>query len=118
MLVFEGTYDAKAALAVVDEALRTSPPALGLLLDLSASASLRDRSSDDLRGVATFLSSRRAMFGSRLATVGLSDLAYGLLRMVTVFASEHGIENEAFRSRDEAVAWLCGAPGDQDRAPA
>jgi hypothetical protein len=107
LVAFDGTYDGAAALAVIDEALRASPPAVGLLLDLSASESFRGRSSDDLRGIATFLSSRRALFGARLATVGRSDLSYGLLRMGTVFVSQHGIETEVFRSREEAVAWLC-----------
>lgn len=107
VVAFEGSYDAAEALQVVDEALHASPSITGLLLDLSQSESFRSRSADDLRGIAGFLSNRRELFSSRLATVGRSDLAYGLLRMGTVFASEYGIQTETFRTRAEALAWLC-----------
>lgn len=107
LVAFEGTYAASEALTVIDAGLRTDAPVTGLLLDLTESESFRTRSADDLREVAMFLSSRRTLFGSRLATVGRSDLAYGLLRMGTVFATTHGLVNEAFRTREEAVAWLC-----------
>ena len=111
IVTFEGTYDAQAGLAVIDEALRAESGASGLLLDLSDSMSFRTRSAEDLRGIAAFLSTRRSLFHSRLATVASSDLAYGLLRMGTVFSSDQGIDSAAFRSRDEAVAWLCTEEG-------
>jgi hypothetical protein len=108
VVVFEGTYDAQKALDMIDEALNASPPAKGLLLDLSESVSFRRRSADDLRHIASFLSDRRERFGSRVATVASTDLAYGLLRMSTVFVTERGLTNEAFRTRTEAIDWLCG----------
>ena len=106
-VIFEGDYEAESALGTIDEALKATGPTTGLLLDLSDSTSFRQRSAEDLRGIASFLSTRRALFGSRMATVGQSDLAYGLLRMGTVFCSEQGIETATFRSRAEAVEWLC-----------
>ena len=107
VVVFQGTYEPQTALAGIDEALAAEDePALGLLLDLTDSESFRGRSTDGLRAVAQFLSTRRDRFSRRLATVGGSDLAYGLLRMATVFATEKGIESAAFRTREEALAWL------------
>ena len=103
---FEGEYDAGEALRSIDAALAETPAAAGLLLDLTDSVSFRKRSSEDLRHIATFLSQRRELFGSCLAAVGRSDLTYGLLRMGTVFTTEHGIEAEAFRSRERALDWL------------
>ena len=107
---FEGVYDADEALLTVDKALAVNPPAKGLLLDLTESVSFRKRSSEDLRHIASYLSDRRELFGSCLATVGRSDLAYGLLRMGTVFTAELGIVAEAFRSRDKALDWLRTPP--------
>jgi hypothetical protein len=106
VVVFEGTYSSEAALASIDAALRDGEPAVGLLLDLTDSLSFRERSADGLRRVVQFLAARRDRFSSRLATVGSTDLAFGLLRMGMVFAADQGLENEAFRSRDEALAWL------------
>ena len=107
VVVFQGTYETQTGLAGIDEALAADDePALGLLLDLTDSESFRGRSTDGLRAVAQFLSTRRDRFSRRLATVGGSDLAYGLLRMATVFATDKGIESAAFRTREEALAWL------------
>jgi len=114
---FEGTYEPQAGLGAIEEALDAEPePALGLLLDLTDSESFRGRSTDGLRVVAQFLSTRRDRFGSRLATVGGSDLAYGLLRMGTVFAADKGIESAVFRTRAEALAWLQARGGNQPPA--
>jgi hypothetical protein len=109
VVVFEGTYLPEAALEAIEAALDESDePVTGLLLDLSESASFRGRSTDGLRKVVQFLATRRDRFSSRLATVGESDLAFGLLRMGMVFASDQGITNEAFRVREDALAWLTG----------
>jgi hypothetical protein len=106
---FEGSYRMDEALEAIAAALgEPGEPAEGLLLDLSDSESFRARSTDGLRQVAEFLATRRECFSSRLATVGTSDLAYGLLRIGEVFASDRGIMVQAFRTRDEALAWLEG----------
>ena len=107
---FEGEYDAAAALREIDNALAVEPPPGGLLLDLTDSVSFRKRSAEDLRQIAAFLSARRTRFGSVVATVGHTDLAFGLLRMATVFTAEHGIVAEAYRTRARALAWLCAPP--------
>jgi hypothetical protein len=88
---FEGSYR-------MDEALEAIAAALGE----------PGEPADGLRQVAEFLATRRECFSSRLATVGTSDLAYGLLRIGEVFASDRGIMVQAFRTRDEALAWLEG----------
>ena len=108
-MVFEGVYAPEDAFAAIDGALDLSDAvAAGLLLDLTASRSFRDRSAPGLRRVAEFLATRRARFSSRLATVGASDLAFGLLRMGMVFTSDQGIETEVFRTHEEALVWLRG----------
>lgn len=107
VVVFEGSYRVDVALDSIASALAEDPaPSAGLLLDLSESESFRARSSDALRLVADFLALRRDRFASHLATVGTSDLTYGLLRMGEVFASEHGLVSQTFRTRDEALDWL------------
>jgi hypothetical protein len=106
---FEGSYRMGDALEAIAAALgEPGEPAVGLLLDLSDSESFRARSTDALREVVEFLATQRARFSSRLATVGTSDLAYGLLRIGEVFAGDRGITAQSFRTRDEALAWLGG----------
>ena len=110
LVVFEGEYEASYALVVIDEAVGTSgPPLRGLLLDLTESNSFRSRSAHGLRTVAQFLASRQERFSRRLALVGGTDLAYGLLRMGIVYVSDQGIHGEVFRDRDRALAWLRAA---------
>lgn len=107
IVAFEGTYQPDEALSAIEDALAAGQPdPAGLLLDLSESESFRGRSTEGLRRVAAFLAQRRDRFAHRLATVGASDLAYGLLRMGMVFTSDQGIESEVFRSRAEAMEWL------------
>jgi hypothetical protein len=107
VVVFEGTYAPEEGLAAIEAALGgDAGVSTGLLLDMSESESFRARSVDGLRRVVDFLASRRGRFNARLATVGGTDLAFGLLRMATVFASDQGIETEAFRTRAEALDWL------------
>ena len=104
---FTGRYEAEAALVVINEALDADDARVsGLLLDLTESESFRERSADGLRHVAQFLASRRDRFSFRLACVGTTDLAYGLLRMGMVYATDQGVETEVFRTRDEALRWL------------
>lgn len=109
IVVFEGEYEPAFALQVIGEAVGSDgPPMRGLLLDLTDSESFRSRSADGLRLVAQFLSSKRERFGSRLAVVGAGDLAFGLLRMGMVFASDRDIVGEVFRDRGLALTWLKG----------
>ena len=46
------------------------------------------------------------MFNPRNAVVVRSDLQYGIVRMVDVFAQRFGVQYLPFRSEAEALAWL------------
>lgn len=47
-----------------------------------------------------------AAHGGRCAVVVSSDASYGMMRMMGVYAEQFGIEVEAFRTMDEAAAFL------------
>jgi hypothetical protein len=77
-----------------------------LMFDLSESRALRDRPTEDVRGMARFLARHRARYGSRLAMVAPSDLAFGLMRLGAVTAEGGGVDAEVFRDYVTARAWL------------
>ena len=92
----------------IDEALDAfgDEVSAGLLLDLTGSESLGERTADDLRAMAIFLASRGNRFSSRLAMVAVTDVAYGLLRMGAVTAESQGIAAHVFRDYGSARRWL------------
>ena len=77
-----------------------------LMCDLSESRALRDRPTEDVRGMARFLVRHRARYGSRLAMVAPNDLAFGLMRLGAVTAEAGGVAAEVFRDYAAARAWL------------
>ena len=78
----------------------------GLLFDVRASESLRDRPTPVVRGVARFLARNGRSFGSRLALLATADYAYGLMRMGSVILEEEGMAASVFRDEAEARDWL------------
>jgi hypothetical protein len=77
-----------------------------LLIDLSESQSIYNRSSEDIRTMARFVASLGKWYNNRIALLAPDDLAYGLMRMGSVGSEERGIKSEVFRTFDEARNWL------------
>lgn len=103
-----GRYSMAALRDAIDAALDVFDDAVsaGLLLDLTGSESLGDRTAEDLRAMAIFLASRGSRFSSRLAMVAVTDVAYGLMRMGAVTAESQGIAAHVFRDYGSARRWL------------
>ena len=106
-----GRYTAAELRDAIDAALAAfgAETAAGLLLDLSASESVSERTTEDLRAMALFFASRAGRFSSRLAMVAVTDVAYGLMRMGAVTAESQGVAAHVFRDYGSARRWL--APG-------
>jgi hypothetical protein len=103
-----GQYEMSELRDGVDSALAAfgSDGASGLLVDLSDSQVMPDRSSQDLQTMAYFLVSRAQQFARRLAMVASTDLAFGMMRMGTVVVESQGVAARVFRDRAAAMTWL------------
>lgn len=106
-----GQYTVAELRGAIDAALAAfgADGASGLLFDLTRSAALVDRATDDVRAMAYFLASRADRFASRLAMATASDLAYGLMRVGAVVVESQGVTARVFRDRAAAMAWVTSA---------
>jgi len=77
-----------------------------ILIDLSESRSIYNRTSEDVKTMVRSLSSLRERFNNRIALVAQKDLPYGLMRMGSVFSEEQGMPVEIFRTFANARKWL------------
>ena len=77
-----------------------------LLINLAESESFHNRSSQNIRTMASFVASLGERFNNRIALVGPDDLTYGLMRMASVGSEERGIKLAIFRTFGEAREWL------------
>ena len=77
-----------------------------ILIDLSKSLSIHERSSEDVIHVARSLTSLAKRFHNRVALVAPEDYSYGLMRMGSVFSAMVGFEPEVFRTYADARKWL------------
>jgi hypothetical protein len=105
---FVGCYAPQAIIDAFDEAM-ADPRFFDnacLLIDVTRSESLVERSVDDLRLIVDNLGPRTARVGRRFALLAGAAVHFGLLRMVVVFAEAHDVEARAFTDEDEAVVWL------------
>lgn len=84
------------------------PAGAVLLFDLRESRALRERPTEDVRGMARFLARHRAAYNSRLVMVAPTDLAFGLMRLGAVTAEAGGVVTEVFRDYEPARAWVLG----------
>ena len=82
------------------------PASSFLLMNMTESKSIYNRSSDDVRAMANFVGSLGKQFNNRIAFVAPGDLPYGLMRMGSAGAEDLGIEARVFRAIDEARKWL------------
>jgi len=77
-----------------------------ILMNLSESRSIYNRSPEDVITMARSLASLSNRFNNRIALVAPKDLMYGLMRMGSVFTEETGFEPKVFRAFAEARKWL------------
>ena len=77
-----------------------------ILIDLSVSKSIFNRSTDDVIKMAHSLGSLAERFNRRIALVAPEDFSYGLMRMGSAFSAMVGFEPEVFRTYADARKWL------------
>jgi hypothetical protein len=77
-----------------------------LLIDLSQSQSIRQRSSESINAMGTFIGSYGKKFNHRIAIVVPDDFTFGLMRMSSMPANMYGIEANILRTYDEGKKWL------------
>jgi hypothetical protein len=106
-----GEYEREDLHAALERAFASlrGQPSTGFVLDLSESASVRRRSAAEILSTFQMIVSSRLRYGSRLAVVARSDVGFGLMRMGLGRTGEHGLDGQAFRSYDQALAWLGSA---------
>lgn len=103
-----GTYST-ADLRETVQALLTDPACPEkplLLLDLTASDVIQNRSGGDVQEVARALQLIAPRLGDKLAMVAGSEAAYGLLRLGSVYAAQSGVKPAVFRDLASARGWL------------
>ncbi len=77
-----------------------------LLINMTDSLSIKTRSVDDIRDMATFVASLGERFDNRVALVATDDFRYGLLRMGSFGSEQRGIDSRVFRDLAQARNWL------------
>ena len=97
--------DLRASLrSLADDPAR--PSDASLLINLTESRSISERSSAEVKEMAGYLGSVGSRFTHKIALVAPDDLKFGLARMGSVGAEERGITSKVFRTFEEARAWL------------
>ena len=82
-----------------------TPKPARVLLDVTGAASVRSRSSQELRASAGYFASFEDGI-ERVAVLATDDLGYGLMRMASTFSEHQGLETAVFRTFEEARDWL------------
>src|SRR5262245_14040078 len=112
MMSFAGTYAPddvadRFVAAIQDPAC---PKPVALLVDVSRSAVLAGRPAAEIKRIAEFLGPYAERIGGRCAVVAPSDVHFGLSQMGSVHTERVGVTSRVFRTRDQALVWLRGAP--------
>jgi hypothetical protein len=104
----EGIYSPADLKAKILEALDdpACPREAVLLFDLRESVSLGQRTAEEVRDMARFLTQHSSRFGKRLGVVTSSDVGYGLMRLGSAHVEFGGVTPAVFREFSEARAWL------------
>ncbi|HEY6809271.1 MAG TPA: hypothetical protein VI160_10845 [Gemmatimonadales bacterium] len=99
------TAELKAGvLAALDDA--TCPADAVLMFDMRTSAAIKGRTPAEVQDMANFLATQGPRFSKRLAMVTGTDVAFGLMRLGSVYAERGGLFSEVFREIEEAKKWL------------
>lgn len=108
MVVARGHYGLEEVRRALNEGARSAPasPHRGMILDVTASR--ENRSSEELRVLATDLARHREAIAYRCAVLVSDSLRYGLGRMLGAFCEPLGVTACPFRDAAEAREWLRG----------
>jgi len=74
------------------------------LFDITEST--EDRTAEELRGIADYIATHRAILTGRVASAVSERLYYGLSRMFAAFMDDRELSVEVFDGVDAAEAWL------------
>lgn len=95
-------------------ARRDCPRPLALLIDVSRSTSLPQRTPTEMREMAGFLAGHADTIGGRVAVVADSDVSFGLIRIGSAHGEDSGLLTHVFRTVPEALEWLALRPAADD----
>jgi hypothetical protein len=111
VIELSGEYSVDEMSSVVIEAFQDSARSKNsvLMIDLTNSRSIYQRSSETIIAVAHFIGSYGHQFNNRLALVAPDDFKFGMMRMSSVSADKLGIKVEIFREFNKAKEWLLTA---------
>ena len=106
-----GEYEPTEIRSTLTDALRTVPAGVlrGILFDVSQSASLRRRDARAVRAMASFLAHVALQQRLRIALVGATDLAFGLMRLGAADLESAGVTAYVFRTEADAARWLAAS---------
>ena len=112
MMSFSGQYTPEDVTEGFLAALKdpACPTPVPLLVDVSGSDSLATRPAAEIKRVAKFLGPYTDRIGGRCAVVAPADVQFGLSQMGSVHTEQVGVTSRVFRNREDALAWLKGAP--------
>ena len=80
--------------------------AMVVIWDTRQSASLGDRSTEELRRIGESTYSLADKLPNYSAVIANNDLYYGLMRMVVTFTEKTNPKTEFFRTEEDAMAWV------------
>lgn len=111
-VTFEGSTETKEILDMLERAF--ADPALPhecrLLLDVSGSASLQERSSNNVHMLTMYVGRWVERLHGRMAVLAEGPVQYGMVRMASGYATSSGLDIQVFKTREEALAWLTEPP--------
>ena len=108
VIEMSGEYSHEEARTVIYNTFmeRSHPKNAVLLIDLTESKSINQRSSENIIALADYINSFREYYNNRLALVAPDNLKYGLMRMTAATGERLGIEINIFREYSKARKWL------------
>ena len=77
-----------------------------LLINLTASKSIYNRTTEDVSAMARFVATLGNRFHNLIALVAADNLPFGLMRMSSAGSEERGITSRVFRTLPDARKWI------------
>ena len=108
VLELQGSYTAQEARDVLVDGLATfhDPPPRGLIVDVSQSAMLANRPTQDIVRAAQGIGVLGERFSHRIGIVAPTTLAFGLMRMGASHAEHGGLDVRVCQTYESAREWV------------
>ena len=108
VIAVDGDFTVPELQRVVGQALEDPeiPTPTRVLLDLAGSASMAQKTDDELRGTARFFADQGDAIERVAVLMAGGDHIDDLMRLGTAFVAQDGIHATVFRSRHDAEDWL------------